>query len=118
MRGRRRSLLPIIAAMERLATLLLLALFVIACADEAPKPVSEPGEKLHTVSGTILSRVPSANTLHIKHEEIPGFMKAMTMDFAVRGAQVTELPPDNTRIEATLHVTDRAWWITDVRAVE
>jgi hypothetical protein len=118
MRGRRRSLLPIIAAMERLATLLLLALFVAACADEAPKPVSEPGETLHTLRGTILSRVPTSNTLHIRHEEIPGFMKAMTMDFAVRGAQVTDLPPDNTNIEAKLHVTSRAWWISDVRAVE
>jgi Cu/Ag efflux protein CusF len=104
--------------MRRLATLLLLVLFVAACADEAPKPVSEPGEKLYPLRGTILSRVPAANILHIKHDEIPGFMKAMTMDFAVRGAQVTDLPPDNTSIEATLHVTSRAWWITDVRAAE
>lgn len=94
----------------------LLLLLIAACSNEdAPKPTSEPGEKLYTVRGVILSRNETANTVHMDHEEIPGFMAAMKMDYAVRGTEVKALPPDNTRVEAKLHVTERAYWITDVK---
>ena len=94
-----------------------LALLLIACSQEKPKPLSEPGERLYTVRGVILSRSESANTIHLDHEEIPGFMAPMTMDYAVRGEEVSALPRDKTRIEAKLHVTQRAYWITDVRQI-
>lgn len=95
--------------------LLLIAALLVACSGEEPKPLSEPGEKLYTVRGTIVSRRASDNTVHMDHEEIPGFMAAMKMDYAVRGAGVTSLPADGKRIEAKLHVTQRAYWITDVK---
>ncbi|HEX6640978.1 MAG TPA: copper-binding protein, partial [Thermoanaerobaculia bacterium] len=57
----------------------------------------------------------TSNTLNVDHEAIPGFMEAMTMDYSVRGAKVTALPADKSRIEAKLHVTDRAYWLTDVK---
>lgn len=101
----------------RAATVLLLALALAACSSEPVKPVSEPGEKLYAVRGKILSRNGADNTVHMDHEEIPGFMAAMRMDYAVRGAEVGELPPDGARIEATLHVTQRAYWITDIKAI-
>jgi protein SCO1/2 len=90
--------------------------FGARCSREESKPLSEAGEKLFTVRGTILSRNASANTVFLDHDEIPGFMTAMKMDYAVRGADVSTLPADNKRIEAKLHVTDRAYWITDVKA--
>lgn len=97
---------------------LLVLLTLGACSqDEPPKPVSEAGETLYTVRGIILSRNAGANTVFMDHEEIPGFMAAMKMDYAVRGAEVATLPPDNSRVEARLHVTERAYWITDVRKV-
>ncbi len=102
--------------MRRVAGLVAL-LLLLACSDEAPKPLSEPGEKLYTVRGVILSRNATANTLHVDHETIPGFMEAMRMDYSVRGAKVAKLPPDKSRIEARLHVTDRAYWITDVQKI-
>ena len=96
----------------------LLTLILLACSDEpAPKPVSEPGEKLYTVRGVILTRRASDNTVNMDHEDIPGFMTAMKMDYAVRGAEVGQLPPDGTRVEARLHVTERAYWITDVKQI-
>jgi protein SCO1/2 len=104
--------------MKRSAALFVLLLLSFACADdEQPRPVSEPGEKLYTVRGVILSRDPAQNSLHLDHEEIPGFMTAMKMDYNVRGAKVAELPADKTRIEARLHVTPRSYWITDVKAI-
>ena len=103
--------------MRRAAVVAVTLLWVLACAEEKPKPVSEPGEKLYTVRGVILSRDAGANSVHMDHEAIPGFMEAMRMDYNVRGADVAKLPPDRTRVEARLHVTDRSYWITDVRAI-
>ncbi len=100
------------------ATLLILALSLFACGEkEPPKPLSEPGEKLYTVRGVILSRSVANNTLNVDHEPIPGFMEAMVMDYPVRGADVATLPPERSRIEAKLHVTSRAYWITDVKQI-
>ena len=103
--------------MRTAQVLVLVALFFAACADEQPKPLSEPGERLYTLRGTVLSRRHSENSLKVDHEPIPGFMEAMVMDYNVRGAKVGALPPDKSRIEAKLHVTDRSYWITDVRRV-
>lgn len=99
-----------------LAAMLLLFL-LSACGGEEPKPLSEPGEKLYTVRGVVLSRNAMDNSVKMDHEAIPGFMAAMVMDYSVRGADVSTLPPDKSRIEAKLHVTDRAYWITDVKPV-
>ena len=44
-------------------------------------------------------------------------MTAMKMDYSVRGADVKTLPADRKRIEAKLHVTDRAYWLTDVKQI-
>lgn len=101
------------------AVAMLFVLLLGGCGgEEPPKPVSEPGEKLYTVRGVILSRNETANTVHMDHEDIPGFMTAMKMDYSVRGAGVAALPPDNSRVEARLHVTERAYWITDVKKIQ
>jgi len=102
--------------MKRVAVLFVV-LFLFACAEEQPKPLSEPGERLYTVRGIVLSRNTADNSLRLDHEEIPGFMAAMTMDYSVRGADVKTLPADRKRIEAKLHVTDRAYWMTDVKQI-
>lgn len=100
------------------ATILAVIFFLAACGNqEPPKPLSEPGERLYTVRGVVLSRNAADNSLHLDHEAIPGFMAAMKMDYSVRGAEVKNLPADGTRIEARLHVTDRAYWITNVKQI-
>jgi hypothetical protein len=102
--------------MRRLSVFILLVL-VAACSDDPPRPLSEPGEKLYPVRGVILSRRAADNTVFLDHETIPGFMAAMKMDYAVRGAKVDQLPGNGTRVEAKLHVTQRAYWITDVKPI-
>ena len=92
--------------------------FFLACEKESPpKPLSEPGEKLYDLRGRIVSRDAGDNTLRVDHERIEGFMEAMVMDYSVRGANVTSLPADNTTVEAKVHVTDRGYWLTDVKQV-
>jgi protein SCO1 len=91
---------------------------LFACGDkEAAAPLSAPGEKLYTVRGVILSRNEGMNSVNMDHEEIPGFMTAMRMDYTVRGVKVASLPPDRSRVEAKLHVTERSYWITDVKRI-
>jgi protein SCO1/2 len=104
--------------MHRLALAALL-LVSLACGDgrvkTAARPVSEAGEKVYVLKGTILSRDAEANSLRIDHEAVPGFMEAMTMDYPVRGSEVASLPPDRARIEARLHVHDDRYWVSDVK---
>lgn len=73
------------------------------------------GQKVYELRGKIVSRDRGENTLKIDHEEIKGFMEAMTMDYSVRGAKVDRLPADGSKIEAKLHVVDDAYWVSDVR---
>ncbi|HKO55302.1 MAG TPA: copper-binding protein [Thermoanaerobaculia bacterium] len=97
--------------MRRIAFVLLLALLV-ACGRGETKQ-----EKVYTMKGTIIARDAADNMLRVNHEEIPGYMEAMTMDYTVKGAKVTELPPDNARVEGKLHVSDEGAWLTDVKKV-
>ena len=96
----------------------LIAVSLIACGkSQTPKPVDVAGQKVYELRGKILSRNRGENTLNIDHEEIKGFMEAMTMDYTVRGAKVEQLPPDGTKIRAKLHVVDDGYWVSDVRAM-
>ena len=102
--------------MARTIALAVAVSLVLACA-EREKPLSEPGEKVYDIRGTILVRDTGDNTIRLEHETIPGFMEAMTMDFSVRGARVAALPPDGSRVDANLHVTDSGFWLTGIRKV-
>jgi protein SCO1/2 len=103
----------------RCAVVMLVMLFAATgCGDEkSAKPLSEPGEKTYPFSGKVIAPDAGDNTLRVDHEAIPGFMEAMTMDFSVRGAEVGTLPADGSRVQATLHVTDRGFWLVDVRQI-
>jgi protein SCO1/2 len=92
-----------------------LVLFACAKAEPAQKPLSEPGETLYAVKGVVVGRDANDNTLRVDHEQIPGYMEAMVMDYPVRGAAVASLPPDKSRVEAKLHVRNDRVWLTDVK---
>ena len=94
----------------------LLAVSLITCGkSQTQKPVDAAGQKVYDLRGKIVSRDRGDNSLKIDHEEIKGFMEAMTMDYTVRGAKVEQLPPDGTKIHAKLHVVDDAYWVSDVQ---
>lgn len=92
------------------------ALSLVACGKSQPaKPTDVAGQKTYELRGKIVSRDRGENTVTIDHEEIKGFMEAMTMDYSVRGAKVDALPPDGSKIRAKLHVVDDGYWVSDVQ---
>jgi protein SCO1/2 len=96
----------------------LLSVSIIACGkSQTQKPVNVAGQKVYELRGKIVSRDRGENTLKIDHEEIKGFMEAMTMDYSVRGAKVDQLPADGSKVAAKLHVVDDGYWVSDVRTM-
>jgi len=98
--------------MKRILTAALLAL-AIACAK--PAQTGAPNEKTYPMTATIVSRDPARNTVNLYNKEVPGEMAAMKMDYELRGAKVTALPPDGTPVEVTVHDRDGSYYVTDVK---
>jgi hypothetical protein len=67
------------------------------------------------MTATIVSRDPAKNTVNLDNKEVPGQMMAMKMDYELRGAKVSDLPPDGTAVEVTMHDVNGAYYVTDVK---
>src|SRR5678815_6081668 len=77
--------------------LLLLALIAGACN-------STPPTKQYQLQGQILDIKPDSNEVLVKHEDIPGFMPAMTMPYKVEDAKLLAGKEPGDLITATLVV--------------
>jgi protein SCO1/2 len=76
--------------------------------------VSRPPEPRHfELRGQILA-IRSDNELLVKHEDIKGFMPAMTMPYNVRDPQLLRGKAPGDLIEATLAVGDTDAWLTRI----
>ncbi len=82
---------------------------VVACRKPvAPKPASRGLEKPYPLKGVVVSVDRAGGKVTVKHDEVPGYMKAMTMPFAVGETKILDdLKPGDT-IEAKLLVNDRS----------
>ena len=70
-----------------------------------------------TVRGVARGAVPAKSQLIVKHEEIPGYMDAMTMPFQVRDPKILESVKPGDFITFQLHVTDKDHWIDGLKIV-
>jgi Cu/Ag efflux protein CusF len=82
---------------------------------EQPAATPATGEKTYELRGKIVSRDSAARAVTVEHEKIEGLWEPMTMGFEIREGDVSALPPDGSRIRATLHVEDGRYWLTEVR---
>lgn len=57
------------------------------CSDSKSSPTAE---KVHDLKGIVVSVDSTKKTVKIDHQEMPGFMKAMTMSFSVEDAKLLE----------------------------
>lgn len=89
---------------------------VLLAADGAcSKPAPPIPIKTYNLHGVVVSLDRQDHTAKVQHQEIKGFMEAMTMDYAVKdSADWAKLRPGET-IDATLYVQDLNYWIGNVR---
>lgn len=76
-----------------------------------------PDSREYTLQGQVLSVSENRLEASIKHEDIPGFMMAMTMPYKVRDAAQYEGLAPGDLITATLIVERSDAYLTDVRRV-
>lgn len=97
-----------------LATLVLGALVASAgCSRTAPVP--SDGSKRYPITGQVQGVDPAAGRASVSHEDIPGFMPAMTMEFTILDAAVLAALKPGDQIRATLVVSgDNRSWLEDV----
>ncbi len=86
-----------------------------ACRASRPKDAA-PGANRYALQGTVVEADPPARSVTLAHDEIPGFMPAMTMAFELRDPEAallrTMAPGD--AVAATLVVSDSSSWLEEV----
>ena len=71
----------------------------------------------YQLKGKVIRLAPENKLASIQHEEIKGWMEAMTMEFPVRDdAEFAKLQP-GLEIEATVNVQDLDYWLIGIRVV-
>ena len=101
--------------------LLPLLLFVLpaarasdCCEAPAPAPVAEAAPASHPVRGVVMGLLPDKTALLVKHEAVPGVMRAMTMLFKVEPDVLTRVK-EGDAIEARMSRREDGWWLTEIK---
>ncbi len=104
-----------------MACVLMLAMALVGLATSCKKrppekaPKAEAKRQVYQVKGVVRQVFPERNQVKIDHQEIPGYMKAMTMDFDVKNPnELNGLAPGD-QISFQMVVTDTDGWIEAVK---
>ena len=87
---------------------------VCCCNADKAEPAMEAG---HPLKGVVTSLLTERKLVMIKHEEIPGVMKAMTMAFSVPDEVWPQLKP-GVALTGRMHKAEKGWKLTDVKILE
>jgi Cu/Ag efflux protein CusF len=75
-----------------------------------------PAPQTHPLKGVVMGIMAEKTALLVKHEEIPGVMRAMTMMFKVEPAVLQQVKRGDA-IKALMSRRDDGWWLTAVEVV-
>src|SRR6266478_4017250 len=88
-----------------------------ASAPASPPPLAHTNRQVFQVKGVVISLKPAQSQVEIKHEEVPGYMPAMTMPFDVKDTnELAGLEPGDA-VAFRMIVTDTQGWIEQLRKV-
>ena len=101
-----------------------LVLLILAPASAATSPKSPPdtpaadaaAEKQHPLRGVITAVHPDRSAIMVKHEAIPGVMRAMTMLFRVDAATLKSVEKGQS-ITGLMSRRADEWWLHEVKVV-
>jgi protein SCO1/2 len=93
------------------------SLVFFLCLVFAAPACSTKDERTFTLQGQVLALEPARKLLTIKHEEIKGFMPAMTMPYEVRDAKLLDGLAPGDLINATLVVVSNGAFLSAIRKV-
>jgi protein SCO1 len=85
------------------------------CKPQSATPVAPATNQTYAVRGVIQQIPPDHRHLSIKHEKIPGYMAAMTMDFSVKDTNALAGYAPGDQITFTLVVTETDDWIENLK---
>ena len=95
---------------------------IVSCSEqmpevETPKRDSKATIRSYLVKGVVRELKPDGRTIVIRHEEIPGYMDAMTMPFRIREPNgLVRLKPGD-EVNFRLQVTEDSSWIDQVQRI-
>lgn len=103
------------------ATLLLLPVARATDVRDTPSPApvatEVPAEpKSHPVKGVVMDLMPEKTALLVKHEAVPGVMRAMTMMFKVDPAVLAKVKRGDA-ISALMSRRADGWWLHEVEVL-
>jgi protein SCO1 len=89
---------------------ILLCAFLLGCG---------PSDKHYMLTGRVVAKTPASHSLVIDHDNIPGFMAAMTMPYAVaEGVDISGIEPGD-RIRARIVVKpDESYWLDSISVTD
>lgn len=95
---------------RELVAVLILALATAACSAGPPSRARQ-----YQLRGQVLALVPDRHEVTVKHEDIAGFMPAMTMVYKVRDAKLLDGLSKGDLITATLNVREAEAWLSNIQ---
>ena len=95
-----------------------LCLLSIALASSACRPRRSANEKRYPLKGKVLAVDTSDHTVTIAHEEIAGYMPAMTMPFKIKNDADLAMVKPGDQVTGTLVVDDLSSWVEISAIVE
>ncbi len=99
--------------------LILVGISIFSSCKESPNsPKADAAEKRFTIHGKIISVDKTAKKAMVSHDDVVGYMPAMTMEFPIKEDWVLRDLKANDEIRGELVVADSGFWIENIGITE
>lgn len=93
---------------------IILIISLIAACQPAAKPEASPQAKRYDLKGKVVSVDKAKKEVTISHEEIPGYMPAMTMPFPLKDEWAFDVLTSGSNVGASLVVDANSFWLEGI----